>query len=79
MDNETLPDGTVSETWVDQLQVPAGMLTVVVEDVTELKAACTSAAEQLAALMVCASAAKALNRSMNDSHFIAMVGGTIPY
>ena len=47
-----LPDGTVSLTGVDQLQVPEGMLTVVVEEVTELKAVCTSLAEQLAALIV---------------------------
>jgi hypothetical protein len=43
-----------------------------------LKAVCTSLAEQLAALIVCASAPKrALNRkkAINDSHFIFMVGG----
>ena len=50
--SDVFPDGIVSVTWVDQLQLPEGMLTVVVEEVTELKAFCTSAAEQLAALIV---------------------------
>jgi hypothetical protein len=47
-----LPEGTVSETADVQVQVPAGMVTVVVELVMLLKAACTSEELQLAAVMV---------------------------
>jgi uncharacterized membrane protein YozB (DUF420 family) len=77
-ENVELEDGTVSVTWLVQL-VPLheGMLTVVVELVTELKAFCTSDAEQLAALIVWALApVKALNRKTSVIHlFTAMVRG----
>jgi hypothetical protein len=53
------------------------MLTVVVELVTALKAACTADAEQLAALMVCAfESGRAHIRSMaaaNDFRFMVTV------
>jgi hypothetical protein len=50
------------------------MFTTVVEEVTELKAVCTSVEEQLAALITCASASKrGLDRSMNNSHFTCTV------
>ena len=71
-----LPLGTVKLTGLVQVQEPAGILTVVVEGVTEFSAACTSVEEQPAALIVWASPTRGLsNKSMNDSHFIAMVGG----
>jgi hypothetical protein len=49
-----LPEGCVNVTVDVQVQLPAGMLTVVVEAVTELKAFWTSDWLQLAALIVCA-------------------------
>ena|ERR1035438_1969063 len=78
MVKEVLPLGMVSETGAVHVQAPAGMLTVVVEAVTEFRAVCTSVEEQLAALIVWASApiqALDSSSSMADSHFIAMVGG----
>jgi hypothetical protein len=77
-ENVELEDGTVSVTWLVQLvPLQAGMLTVVVELETELKAFCTSDAEQLAALIVWALApTKALNRNTRVIHFFtAMVRG----
>jgi hypothetical protein len=75
IDSVVLPAGTMSVTWLVHVQVPAGTFTVVVEETTELNAVWTAVEEQLAALIVWPCAEKALNRSMNDSHFIAMVGG----
>ena len=51
-----LPEGTVSETGDVHEQVPAGMVTEVVALVILLKAACTSEALQLEAVIVCADA-----------------------
>src|ERR1035438_8868698 len=78
IDSVVLPAGTMSVTWLVHVQVPAGTFTVVVEETTELNAVCTSVEEQLAALIVWASAliqAPNSSRSTNDSHFIGMVGG----
>jgi hypothetical protein len=71
-----LPDGTLRVTFVVQLQIPAGMFTVVVEFTTELNAACTSELLQLAAFMVCADALveqKDHHRETNKSSFINLV------
>jgi hypothetical protein len=59
------------------------MLTVVPSAAICDKAFATSLSLQLAALIVCAWAPKEplnkpLNNRMNESRFIAMVGGTIP-
>lgn len=48
------------------------MLTVVVELVTELKAACTSLWEHDAALMVCASASEKRELSTTNNHIALM-------
>jgi hypothetical protein len=72
-----LPVGTLKVACVAHVQVPAGMLTVVVDIVTALNAAWTSELLQLAAVMVCECARKTtLSKSINiDVHLMAMGGG----
>ena len=63
-------EGRVTDAEDVQVQVPAGILIVVVEDVTEFNAACTSDSLQLAALMVCASdLGRTLKRSAKNTYF----------
>lgn len=70
MESIVLPEGTVNVTRLVQVHVPAGMLTVVVELVTELNALCTSVALQVAALITCAvagtNAPDMSNKAMNE-------------